>query len=162
MMNPTKWFSKKVGGEYELGKTLGKGHFSKVKLGVHIKTKKQVAIKIMGMQIISIACFQRAQFGFKDFLPPTSTCAIGFKDFLPPTKPRIFRATCFHHGFEARENREEKRRVMCVHSVLVTCAVSPSSSEYGLRRFAFLLLISFSVGPKPQPRKVSCMRTRHV
>jgi|EP00670_Eutreptiella_braarudii_P003167 serine/threonine protein kinase len=47
MMNPTKWFSKKVGGEYELGKTLGKGHFSKVKLGVHIKTKKQVAIKIM-------------------------------------------------------------------------------------------------------------------
>lgn len=46
-MNPAKWFSKKVGGEYELGKTLGKGHFSKVKLGIHIKTKDQVAIKIM-------------------------------------------------------------------------------------------------------------------
>ena len=46
-LNPTKWFSKKVGGEYELGRTLGKGHFSKVKLGIHVKTKKQVAIKIM-------------------------------------------------------------------------------------------------------------------
>eukprot|EP00667_Euglena_gracilis_P006966 EG_transcript_7029 len=46
-MNPAKWFSKKVGGEYELGKTLGKGHFSKVKLGIHVRTKKQVAIKIM-------------------------------------------------------------------------------------------------------------------
>lgn len=48
-MNPAKWFSKKVGGEYELGKTLGKGHFSKVKLGIHVRTKKQVAIKIMGV-----------------------------------------------------------------------------------------------------------------
>uniref|UniRef100_A0A7S1NGA1 non-specific serine/threonine protein kinase n=1 Tax=Eutreptiella gymnastica TaxID=73025 RepID=A0A7S1NGA1_9EUGL len=46
-MNPAKWFSKKIGGEYELGKTLGKGHFSKVKLGIHIQTKKQVAVKIM-------------------------------------------------------------------------------------------------------------------
>jgi len=46
-MNPARWFTRKVGGEYELGKTLGKGHFSKVKLGVHVRTRKQVAIKVM-------------------------------------------------------------------------------------------------------------------
>eukprot|EP01012_Entosiphon_sulcatum_P056569 TRINITY_DN8025_c1_g3_i1.p2 TRINITY_DN8025_c1_g3~~TRINITY_DN8025_c1_g3_i1.p2 ORF type:complete len:453 (-),score=124.27 TRINITY_DN8025_c1_g3_i1:30-1388(-) len=41
------WFTKKVGGEWELGKTIGKGHFSKVKYAVHVKTKEKCAIKVM-------------------------------------------------------------------------------------------------------------------
>jgi serine/threonine protein kinase len=41
------WFAKRVGGEYELGKTIGRGHFSKVKIGVHVRTKQQVAVKVM-------------------------------------------------------------------------------------------------------------------
>jgi len=42
------------GREYELGKTLGKGHFSKVKLGVHVRTRKQVAIKVMGVSPVAV------------------------------------------------------------------------------------------------------------
>lgn len=53
-MNPARWFTRKVGGEYELGKTLGKGHFSKVKLGVHVRTRKQVAIKVMGVSPVAV------------------------------------------------------------------------------------------------------------
>lgn len=34
-------------GNYLLGKTLGKGSFSKVKEGTHVPTKEKVAIKIM-------------------------------------------------------------------------------------------------------------------
>ena len=33
---------------YDIGETLGTGHFSKVKLGVHKKTKEKVAIKVCG------------------------------------------------------------------------------------------------------------------
>ena len=32
--------------EYEIGDTLGTGHFSKVKLGVHKQTGEKVAIKV--------------------------------------------------------------------------------------------------------------------
>ena len=32
--------------EYDIGETLGTGHFSKVKLGVHKVTKEKVAIKV--------------------------------------------------------------------------------------------------------------------
>ncbi|OMJ96206.1 hypothetical protein SteCoe_164 [Stentor coeruleus] len=34
-------------GSYEIGKTIGKGTFGKVKLGVHIKTQEKVAIKVL-------------------------------------------------------------------------------------------------------------------
>eukprot|EP00906_Rhabdomonas_costata_P031229 RCo044118 len=40
-------FSKTVGGKYELGRTLGKGHFSKVKAATNVQTGQQVAVKIM-------------------------------------------------------------------------------------------------------------------
>ena len=33
--------------EYEIGETLGTGHFSKVKLGINKKTGEKVAIKII-------------------------------------------------------------------------------------------------------------------
>jgi serine/threonine protein kinase len=33
--------------EYEIGETLGTGHFSKVKLGTHKKTGEKVAVKII-------------------------------------------------------------------------------------------------------------------
>ena len=32
--------------EYEVGETLGTGHFSKVKLGIHKITRERVAIKV--------------------------------------------------------------------------------------------------------------------
>ena len=32
--------------EYEVGQTLGTGHFSKVKLGIHKITRERVAIKV--------------------------------------------------------------------------------------------------------------------
>ena len=45
--------------EYEVGKTLGTGHFSKVKLGTDKKTGQKVAIKIIvkpvGKKIATIA-----------------------------------------------------------------------------------------------------------
>ncbi|KAJ3300186.1 hypothetical protein HDU76_006145, partial [Blyttiomyces sp. JEL0837] len=38
---------KKLLGSYQLGKTIGQGAFSKVKLGIHIETGQKVAIKII-------------------------------------------------------------------------------------------------------------------
>ena len=43
------FFSKVIGHKYQLGKTIGKGHFSKVKAGVNVKTNEPVAVKIVGM-----------------------------------------------------------------------------------------------------------------
>jgi 5'-AMP-activated protein kinase catalytic alpha subunit len=39
-------------GKYELGKTLGEGTFGKVKKGVHIETKAEVAIKVLDKEKI--------------------------------------------------------------------------------------------------------------
>ena len=39
--------NKQLIGEYQIIKTIGKGTFSRVKLGIHIITKKKVAIKIL-------------------------------------------------------------------------------------------------------------------
>eukprot|EP00906_Rhabdomonas_costata_P008784 RCo012473 len=47
-----KFFAKKIGGKYELGKTIGKGHFSKVKEAVHVKTKIKFAVKAMERKVL--------------------------------------------------------------------------------------------------------------
>ena len=39
--------SKKIIGNYRIEKTIGEGTFGKVKLGIHIPTEEQVAIKIL-------------------------------------------------------------------------------------------------------------------
>lgn len=39
-------------GDFIIGKTLGKGTFGKVKLGIHIYTKDQAAIKILDKSMI--------------------------------------------------------------------------------------------------------------
>ena len=46
-MDPTVSKKKSRIGMYEVGRTLGEGRYAKVKLGRHIETGSQVAIKIM-------------------------------------------------------------------------------------------------------------------
>jgi len=41
-------------GPYKLGKTLGVGSFSKVKLGVHVPTGSKVAIKMLNRQKLQL------------------------------------------------------------------------------------------------------------
>ena len=50
--------------EYEVGETLGTGHFSKVKLGTHRKTGQKVAIKVRSRgQPIVPGCARAARCG---------------------------------------------------------------------------------------------------
>lgn len=37
-------------GDYIVGKTLGEGSFGKVKIGIHMKTRQQVALKIIDQE----------------------------------------------------------------------------------------------------------------
>ncbi|RKP16367.1 kinase-like protein [Rozella allomycis CSF55] len=47
LLSIKQMFKRKIVGDYQLGRTIGEGAFSKVKLGYHIVTNEKVAVKVL-------------------------------------------------------------------------------------------------------------------